>query len=199
MRNPAGPRCSPLAPPWAPWGFLEHLPTRTGERSLKISSPRTEQPRLVSDAAQRRFPALIPRGLKCGISFRPLHPPRHRQRWRTPQTCSATSSSQRLLPHPSCKLKLPAARAILSPNFLCLVSDLLQQREVKLHRRHSGSYKQRPARREKRVLNPKCTEISGEMGWKGGKGKMQSEEIMGKEDVEGRAGSLGSCVKSQGN
>lgn len=81
--------------------------------------------------------------------------------------------------------KLPAARAILSPNFLCLVSDLLQQREVKLHRRHSGSYKQRPARREKRVLNPKCTEISGEMGWKAGKGKMQSEEIMGKEDVDG--------------
>lgn len=51
--------------------------------------------------------------------------------------------------------------------------------------RHSGGSKQRPARREKRVLNPKCTEISGEMGQKGGKGKMQSEEIMGEEDVYG--------------
>lgn len=134
---------------------------------------------------KKRFPALIPRDLKCGISFRHLHPPRHRQRWRTPQACGATSSSQRLLPHPSCKLEFPAARDILSPNFLHLVSDLLQQCGVKLLQRHSGGSKQRPARREKRVLNPKCTEISEEMGQKGGKGKMQSEEIMGEEDVDG--------------
>lgn len=51
--------------------------------------------------------------------------------------------------------------------------------------RHSGSSKQRPARREKRVLNPKFTEISGEMGQKGGKGKMESEEITGEEDIDG--------------
>lgn len=76
-------------------------------------------------------------------------------------------------------------RPFLSPNFLCLVSDLLQQCEVKLSQRHSGSSKQRPSRREKRVLNPKFTEISGEMGQKGGKGKMQGEEITEEEDLDG--------------
>lgn len=54
-----------------------------------------------------------------------------------------------------------------------------------MSQRHSGSSKQRPSRREKRVLNPKFTEISGEMGQKGGKGKMQGEEITEEEDLDG--------------
>lgn len=59
MRNPAGPRaCSPLAPSRARWVFSEHLPTRMGETSLKISSPGRQQPRLVSDAAEKKISCL---------------------------------------------------------------------------------------------------------------------------------------------
>lgn len=118
MRNPAGPRShSPLAPPQARWAFSEYLATRMGETSQKISSHGREQPRLVSDAAER-FPALIPRDLNCGISFRHLHPPRHRQRQRIPQTCNATSSSQ-LIPSSSLlQTQIPSSQGHFKPKFL---------------------------------------------------------------------------------
>lgn len=35
------------------------------------------------------------------------------------------------------------------------------------------------------LFNPKLTEISGEIPQEGGKGKMQSEEIMREKDVDG--------------